>query len=101
MNAKIKAIVVAAGLAIAAMGANAATAAPAEAKGAIVIKFGGHGHKGYHGGHGYKKYGYKKHRYGYRRHCKPVFRYIRHFNHWHKKFVGYRCFRRYGYGYGY
>ena len=101
MNTRIKTLIVAAGLAIAAMGANAATAAPAEAKGAIVIKFGGgkkFGYKGYYGGYN-NYYGYKH--YGHRRHCKPVFRYIRHFNHWHKKFVGWRCFRRYGYGYGY
>ena len=73
MNTKIKTLIVAAGLAVAALGTTAATAAPAEAKGAIVIK--------YKGGKKFGKFGY--------------------FNHWHKKLVGYRCYRKYGYGYGY
>ena len=100
MNTKIKTLIVAAGLAVAALGTTAATAAPAEAKGAIVIKYKG-GKKFGKFGYGYKPYyGYYGHRrYGLR--CKPVFRYIRHFNHWHKKLVGYRCYRKYGYGYGY
>jgi hypothetical protein len=99
MNRNIKALVVAAGLAIAAIGTTAATAAPADAKGAIVIKFGGgkkfgyyKGYKGYHGHYGH---------YGHKRHCKPVFRYVYRFGHWRKKFVGWKCFPRYRYGYGY
>lgn len=87
MTNKLKTLIVAAGLAVAAVGTTAATAAPAEAKGAIVIKYKG-------------KYGYYKGHYGhrhYRRRCKPVYRYYRRYGHVYKKFVGWRCYPRYRY----
>ena len=94
MNNKIKSFIAAAGLAVAVIGSTAATAAPAQAGGGIVVKFKGKfGSKGYYGGY----YGYRP----YRRHCKPVFRYVFKYGKWRKRFVGWRCFPRYGYGYGY
>ena len=101
MSRKLRTLFVAAGFAVAAVGGSTAMTAPAAADGAGPayqykypngkFRYGKQyrrHHGRHHRGHGRKWRG---------RNCRPVYRTYWHYGHPHRKFVGYRCYPRYGY----